>query len=177
MLGTLIGTVTVGAGGAAFVDFTSIPQTGTDLVLLSSVRTAYAGNGDTAYVTLNGDTTAANYTYIRLLGNGSAASSATGNTYFFAGYTSAANDTANTFGSGQLTIPNYTGSTVKVGSTESVGENNGTQAYSAIHAVKWTGTAAITSMRIQAASATNLAQYTVFSLYSVTKGSGGATAA
>ena len=172
-----IATVTVGAGGVTSVDFTSIPQTYTDLVIYSSARTAEAAFGATIYVQFNGDTTAGNYLYYRLLGDGSAVSSSTGNTYFFAGYCTAATATANTFGSAVCTISNYAGSTIKIGSTDSISENNAASAYAAIHASKWTGTSPITSIKLQTPSGSTFVQYSTFTLYGITKGTGGATAA
>ena len=38
-----LSTVTVGAGGAASIDFTSIPSTYTDLQILCSLKTSYSG--------------------------------------------------------------------------------------------------------------------------------------
>jgi hypothetical protein len=40
----LIATTTVGSGGAASIDFTGIPQTYTDLFLVSSLRSNAAVN-------------------------------------------------------------------------------------------------------------------------------------
>jgi hypothetical protein len=166
----LIQTVVVGAGSPTYVDFTSIPQTGNDLILVHSARTGYAGSGDTLHLQFNGDTTAANYTYYRLIGNGTSASTASSNTYFFAGYASGSTDTANAFGNGAVYIPNYSATGIKTGSADSAYETNASLAISAIHADKWSGTAAITSIRVLAPSGAGLAQNTTLSLYSVTKG-------
>jgi len=52
---THISTVQVGAGGAASINFTSIPQTGTDLALVMSGRLS-AGNVRTyALLRINSD--------------------------------------------------------------------------------------------------------------------------
>lgn len=65
-----ISTVTVGAGGASSVSFSSIPSTYKHL----QVRCFYlAANAGSARYTINGDT-AANYSIHGLQGNGSAAS-------------------------------------------------------------------------------------------------------
>ena len=69
-----IQTVTVGSGGAASIDFTSIPQTYTDLKIVISAREDNAGGGGgTCYIQFNGDT-GSNYSWRRLNGNGSTAS-------------------------------------------------------------------------------------------------------
>ena len=52
---TLISTVTVGAGGAASIDFNSIPGTYTDLLLVVSVRsTRPAATNDGLFMSING---------------------------------------------------------------------------------------------------------------------------
>jgi hypothetical protein len=166
MYGTLIQTQTL-ASTASTVTFSAIPQTYTDLVIVASARTAYAGSGDTIVCQFNGDATSANYTYRRLIGNSTTASSATGN-YFFVGYCAASTDTASTFGSAQLVIPNYSATGTKVGSAESVYENNAALAIQGIHANSWSGTAAITSVALSAPSATAFQIGSTFSIYGLT---------
>ena len=58
----LIQAVTVGAGGAAFIDFTSIPQTYTDLKIVVSGRTDRVRSNDGSYMTLNFNGSSANRT-------------------------------------------------------------------------------------------------------------------
>ena len=50
----LLSSVTVGAGGASSINFTSIPATYTDLVLKISARTNSTGAGSTYKISLNG---------------------------------------------------------------------------------------------------------------------------
>lgn len=168
---TLVSTVTVGSGGAASIDFTSIPQTGTDLFLVLQTR----GSSTPLYtqIQFNADT-GSNYTRMILEGTGSSAASfsATSTALFAWNATSAY--TANTFSSTSIYIPNYTASTSKSISIESVNENNASTGYQAIEAGLWTGTSAISSIKIFTASS-NYVQYSTASLYTITKGSGGAT--
>lgn len=171
----LVSTVTVGAGGAASIDFTSIPQTGTDLMLVLSGRYASAASDPEFYFWFNNTTAANTYLRRRLRGTGSAVAS---NNYSSdSGYMSAVADsgnTGNTFGNAVLYIPNYTGSTQKSWSSDAVTENNATAAYQEISAGLWTGTAAIS--RITLYPFTTWAQYTVASLYTIsTTGATGAT--
>ena len=42
---TLIASSTAGSGGAAYIEFTSIPNTYTDLLVMLSLRTAGGGGG------------------------------------------------------------------------------------------------------------------------------------
>ena len=162
----------VGAGGAASIEFTAIPQTYTDLVLLVSARRG--SSSDTLFLRINGDAISSTTSKI-LEGNGvsAAGSSSTSNTYVrFGSITSAAS--ANTFSSGLAYIPNYTGSANKTVSMDYVMENNGTTAYQTIVAGRFPVTAAITSLLISNTSS-SIAQYSTAYLYGILKGSGGAT--
>jgi hypothetical protein len=175
----LIQTITVGSGGAASIEFTSIPQTGTDLLVVFSIRSSFSGvDGDLIGMQLNADTTTANYGFRYLYGQGGSAASVTFSAnYVHAGFGAPTGVTANTFGNGQVCIPNYTASTAKSFSTDTVYENNETTAYQNIAASKWTGTAGITSIKLFSANSATIAQYSSASLYKFTKGSGGATVA
>jgi hypothetical protein len=168
---TKIAEVTVGAGGAASIDFTSIAATWTDLMILVSLRDSDTGGG-VFYAQFNGDT-GANYSFKELRGSGSAASSAgasSGATFGARGWESSNDWTANTFGNATIYIPNYAGSTQKSISVDSVSENNATAAYANISASIWTGTAAITSISIKPATGP-FRQYSTASLYGIKSGS------
>lgn len=165
----LIQTVTVGSGGAASIEFTSIPQTFTDLYILFSVRSdgsVYADATDDLKVNLNGVTT--NQSRRRLVGTGSGVETNT----VADGTTSSVNATANTFGSGSIYIPNYTSSNNKSASIDSVSENNATYARQNIAAYLWSQTAAVTSVQLDFDYG-NLVQYSSASLYGVLAGSSG----
>jgi hypothetical protein len=70
-----IATVTVGSGGASQIDFSSIPSTFKNIqIRILSGTTANAS----VNMYYNTDTTAANYAYHRLVGDGSSASAAAG---------------------------------------------------------------------------------------------------
>jgi len=166
MYGTLISSQTL-ASTATTVTFSSIPQTYTDLLIVASARSGYAGSGDTIVAQFNGDAVTTNYTYRRLIGNGTTSSSASGN-FFFVGYCTGSTDTANTFGSAQLIIPNYSATGIKGGSADSVYENNAALAIQGIHANSWSGTAAITSVALTAPSATAFQIGSIFSIYGLT---------
>lgn len=175
---SLVSTITVGAGGAASIEFTGIPQTGTDLYLVFSIRTS-RGSLDLMGAQLNGDTTSGNYVVRWLRGDGSSSSSDTRSTFsgIYAGIAADSSQTANTFSNQSLYFPNYTASTTKTVSETSVDENNGTTAYMGISANSWSGTAAISSIKLLSLNASTLLQYSTASLYTITKGSGGATVA
>lgn len=166
MFQALISSVTVGAGGAASINFTSIPGTYTDLVLVLSPR----ATSTTASITIAFNGSTASFTGRYLQGNAASATSTTSTT--FIGTSSISTDTASTFGSLQLLIPNYAGSANKTFLVDTVSENNGTTAYAQIFGGMWSNTAAITEVTLSLA---NFAQYSSASLYGILKGSGGAT--
>lgn len=168
MFGTLIGSVAVGAGGAATIDFTSIPGTYTDLTLVLSAR----ATSTTATITLAFNGSSASFTGRYMQGNGAAASSTTSTTLI--GNSPISTDTASTFGNLLLVIPNYAGATNKTFSVDVVTENNATTAYQQIFAGLWSNTAAITQVTLSLA---NFAQYSTAYLYGTLKGSGGASVA
>jgi hypothetical protein len=170
---TLISTTTVGAGGAASIDFTSIAASWTDLYMVLSVRTSGATIGGSTLIRFNGSS--ANLSYRLLQGNGASAATYTA-TDGETGFTSAASSTSNTFANNSIYIPNYAGSTNKSFSADTVTENNATTAYQGIYAGLWSNTAAITSISLVPASGT-FVQYSTASLYGILKGSGGATVA
>lgn len=161
----LISSVTVGAGGAATIDFTSIPANYTDLLLKYSLRTnTTAGAGGQIHkITINGTTTS--FTYRRLYGSGATVGSdnAANNTI---GYNDPSDYTANTFGNGELYIPNYAGATYKSISIDSVDENNATAAEMSIVASLWSNTAAITSIGL-VPNAGSWVQYSTAYLYGI----------
>jgi hypothetical protein len=114
-----------------------------------------------------------------LYGNGSTTSSTTGASQVKVaiGQGSYPSDTASTFGSASIYIPNYLSSSAKSLSVDSVEENNGAAAAQNIYAGIWTGTAAITSIQFVLNSAT-FDVGTSVSLYGISKsGATGATVA
>jgi len=166
----LIETKTL-AVAAASIEFTSIPQDGTDLVALFSLRSSRAANdADTGFAKFNSNSS--NYSGRELFGNGSSVFTGTTSTTGMAFVIAGANPTANTLGNGLLYVPNYTGSTNKSVSLDWVNENNGSLAYSGITAYLWSDTAAITTLTFTAANG-NLVAGSIISLYKITKGSDG----
>lgn len=159
--GTLISTVTVGAGGAASIDFTSIPQTFTDLLVVFSVRSSNGAPYDSSVIWLNGSNASISARY--LSGNGSSASSATNSAVLV--NVPGATATASTFGNSEVYIPNYTGSTNKAFSTVSIHENNAATAYQDLEAGLLSSTSAITSLSLKATA--TFVQYSTASLYGI----------
>ena len=160
----LVETIEVGSGGAASIEFTSIPQDGVDLVLKINGRGDGSGVGRNAVIDFNN--TNAGFSRIRLAGNGSSASSnSTSNTIGFLTKIPAAATTSSTFGNLSILISNYTSSENKSFSVDSVGENNATEADQEITANLWANTNAITSVKLNLND--NWSQYSTASLYKI----------
>jgi aspartate/tyrosine/aromatic aminotransferase len=163
-----IASVTVGSGGASTIVFSSIPATYTDLVVKVSGRSTSSG-GDCS-VTFNSSGGTA-YSSRLLYGDGSAAASASSTGAAFAtwgaGAINRSTTTSNTFASTDIYIPNYAGSNHKTLSTDSVEENNATQAYSELAASLWANSAAITSITLTPSSSGNFVQYSTATLYGI----------
>jgi len=160
---TLIASSTVGAGGAASFDFTSIPSTFTDLCIKLSVRSNRGTTGDWINISYNGSTSSFTTKYIE--GSGAAASS--GNDTRYIADIDANNSTASTFASTELYIPNYGGAAYKSMSADSVQEQNGTTAYQSIVANLWSNTAAINQITLTCGAGTAFVQYSTAYLYGV----------
>lgn len=157
-----IQTVTVGSGGAANIEFTSIPQNYTDLKVVASLRTDNAGV-EAVMIEFNGLNT--NLSGRRLTGDGGSAGSDTLTNIRFAIDTAA--NTASVFSNGEFYIPNYTSANFKSVSVDGVNETNGTNAVQSLVAGLWSATAAITSIKLLGNSAGNFVQYSTATLYGI----------
>lgn len=169
----LIQTVTV-SGSALSVDFTNIPQDGTDLLITVSGRQA---GGNSSDIKFNNSSTGYSSSYV--LGNGTSASSGTLTEYGWVGEISYNTDTARTFSNNSIYIPNYsvTGHQKNsfIESVRATSSSNTGGLY--ILSTSWSGTAAITSIKLafQSATTQTFVNNSTVSLYKITKGSGGAS--
>jgi hypothetical protein len=163
-----IATVTVGAGGAANVEFTSIPSSYQHLQIRGIARNTFAST-DINLLTLqfNNDT-GSNYARHYVYGNGTSATSAsqTSQTTAWIGFVPANNTTANSFSAFVCDILDY-GNTNKNTTLRSLSGSdlNGSGELFLISAL-WSNTAAISSIKL-ASSSQNLAQYSHFALYGI----------
>lgn len=160
-----IATVTVGSGGASSIDFTSIPSTYTDLMVRVSGRLSVTDIG--VYMYFNSDTTAANYSFINVYGNGANTFSINSSAEAIGTYLNESGYTASTFGSSDIYIPNYTSSNKKSFSTDTTTENNATTSYAVLLAGLWSGTSAITGIKLQPRTSGNFVQYSTATLYGI----------
>lgn len=161
---TALSTVTVGAGGAASINFTSIPQTYTDLVMVISAKSNRADSNDWCYVTINGSNTTE---FRMILGEGTGVSSYTSSSAL--GVSTGATS-ATGFGNLSVYLPNYTTSNIKSFSVDAVQENNTNTAYMNVFAGYINTTNAVTSLGLTPIYGTAFLQYTTATLYGVFSG-------
>jgi hypothetical protein len=153
-----IAAVSVGSGGTAAMDFTSIPSTYTDLCIKISTR-------DSDWVVLfkfNNDATS--QTMRELVGTGNSAASTSPSTLRI--FTSGSATTQD-FGNSEIYIPNYTSSNFKSVMADGVGEVNAATAYMGLGAGLWSNTAAINRVTITANAGGNIPQYSTATLYGI----------
>ena len=159
----LISSSTVNSSGISVIEFNSITQTYTDLLIKASTRCSFDwllfefnNSGGTAY----------SQTYFRGDGNSGLSSSQPNKPAAYATITGQ-NVTANTFGSADIYISNYTNSNSKAISGDGVSEANQIAAYSYLTHSVWNNSAAITKIKITNSGVTDFAVNSTFYLYGI----------
>jgi hypothetical protein len=160
---TLIASTTVGAGGASYAEFTSIPATYTDLLVKLSSRTNSGDPAEALTLTINSSNGTCRYLYSV---NGSVGSGS--DTVIYGGNSTGAGATSNIFSNGEFYIPNYTVSRYKpVGIHYASENNNATNFTQLINAGLWSNNSAITSLRLTPSAGNTIQQYSSFYLYGI----------
>ena len=163
-----IASVTVGAGGASTISFSSIPSTFKHLQLRGIARDTRAVTFNNIYLSMNGDA-GSNYAYHMLAGDGSTASAdaGTSGTILVASSSPGTSASASIFGTSVTDILDYTNTNKnKVTRTLTGLDLNGSgniRLWSGL----WINTAAITSLTLTPASGSNFVQYSSFALYGI----------
>lgn len=171
----LIQTVTVGSGGAATIDFTSIPATYSDLVLKTSTRSTRSNTTDTMYLKVNGSSSSYSQRRLYAFGTTVGSDSLTPAGIIIGG-TTAATATASTFSNIEIYIPNYTGSTNKSLSSDGVSEDNSASGnFLLLNAGLWSNTAVINQLTLSLDVGT-FVQHSTATLYGITRVPAGAKA-
>jgi hypothetical protein len=161
----LIASSSVGVGGAANIDFASIPSTYTDLCLKLSARTNKADVDQLFTVAFNGSTSSSNSK--NLQGDGSSAVSGLSATLIFA-IGDGNNSTATTFGNCEIYIPNYANTSYnKTSSMEGISETNATNVGSILQSGLWSSTAAINQITLTPNGGQTILQHSTAYLYGV----------
>ena len=162
-----IQTVTVGGGGAANIEFTSIPATYSHLQVRGIARGTTASSLVLVRFQLNSDT-GSNYARHILTGDGSSVGVAAdaSQTVGGVGNIPAASASASIFGTAVLDVLDYA-NTNKYKTVRSLAGNdrNGSGVVGLFSSL-WVNTNAITSIKVFPAS-DNFAQYSTFALYGI----------
>ena len=170
-----IATVSVGSGGAANVEFTSIPGTFTHLQVRAFASDDRGGGqgADAWRMQFNSDTSA-NYSYHSVRGYGSGvATEAAANASHLFGYSWGTSAAPNIFGAGIFDILDYANTnkykTVRVLNGVDLNGVVGTGGDVALISGSWRNTNAITSIKIypDTYAATEWNQYSHFALYGI----------
>ena len=163
-----IATTTVGVGGTAYVEFSSIPATYKHLQVRWIFRSNRATFADFLKLTLNGDT-ATNYSWHYVRGDGSSASASASASadYFINRVGAGSSQAANVFGAGITDILDYA-DTNKYKTSRTIGgfDDNSTGEIS-LQSGNWRSTSAVSSLRLTVGSGTLLSQYSSFALYGI----------
>jgi hypothetical protein len=108
----------------ATITFSAIPATYTDLVILFSARTNEAAAADSGFFIYPNDNSGTmSYRRLRAIGSSVSSDFNTSDSYW-RNAVNGAGGTADTFASGEVYIPNYAGSTVKIAGWTIVREQN-----------------------------------------------------
>lgn len=166
-----IATVTVGSGGAAAIEFTSIPSTYQHLQIRFIARSDMSGyNNDVLTVRFNGNT-GSNYAYHSLYGTGGAAGAeaASSAAYGRAGSVPGANISASMFGVGVIDILDYASTSKATTLRAFVGfDNNSTAGLVRLNSSLWTSTNAVTAVELEYhTSSGNFVQHSTAALYGI----------
>jgi hypothetical protein len=162
-----IATVTVGAGGAANIEFTSIPSTYTHLQVRLIARLSTADTGGNVFLQFNSDT-ASNYSWHYVEGDGATANAgASANaSQILCGRTTAATATAGQFGAAVIDILDYK-NTNKYKTTRTLtGSDRNGAGVVRLDSGNWRNTNAITSIKLNP-STDNFVQYSQAALYGI----------
>jgi hypothetical protein len=159
-----IASITVGAGGAATMEFTSIPQTYTDLYIVYSCRsTNTATNWNNMKLAFNSSTANGSWQYGAMYNNGLAANNVAGQVEVWINFGAS---TANTFSNSSVYINNYTSSNNKAMNIETVAEGAAQDLIVGFVGGLWSNSSAITAISVTPSSG-NFAQYSTAYLYGI----------
>ncbi len=162
-----IATVTVGSGGAANIEFTSIPGTYQHLQIRMIARSTTSNASSYALLRFNGDT-GANYAWHWLNGNGAsaAASGSGGSTEGYVEEFTGNTATASIFGAAVIDILDYASTSKNKTVRALAGNDRNGSGRLYVYSDLWASTSAITTITLPVNSG-NWAQYTTAALYGV----------
>jgi len=162
----LIASSTVGSGGVSYIEFTSIPGTYYDLLLVTSLRDDRSVSINDGTLSFNGSNSNFSRLYLETTNSGTPTGDIQANNNLI--YANTANSTASTFGSAQIHISGYATNKYKPISVDHIILSNGTPSNLAFFAGLWSDTSAITSLRLTpSGSGVKYVQYSTATLYGI----------
>jgi len=147
------------SGSVASIDFTSIPSTYTDLVLIVNGALPASSGLYAIGLEFNGDTTTSNYSYTRLQGNGTSATSNRASSDTAIGFI------AETASMDVIQIMNYSNTSTYKTTLSRASSSYASDGRTAAYVSLWRNTAAIN--RIDIKSSVNYTSATTFTLYGI----------
>jgi hypothetical protein len=159
-----IATVDVGAGGAATITFSSIPQTYTHLQIRCFARSTGPTNGENTYIYFNNTSNSTNYAWHVLRGSGSSVTAAGGANARIVANVGTTN-TANTYSTMIIDVLDYSNTNKNKTVRNLYGWDDNGSGYVGIASTLVPQTAATTQIDIDLNY--NFAQYSSFALYGV----------
>lgn len=166
-----IATVNVSTGGAAQIDFTSIPNTFKSLQIRALARGGTSSTLDAVQMTFNGDTSSSNYvTLHQIYGSGSsiAAQSSTGNGWIYQSYIAGNSAGSNMFGVYLTEILEYASTSKNKTIKTLCGTDQNGSGYVTFGSGLWINSStAINSIKLTVDGGTSFRQYSQFALYGI----------
>ena len=164
-----IASVTVGSGGVSTINFLTIPQNYTDLMMLISAKTNRSATGDNLWLRFNNDDSSS-YSTRRVYGSGTGTGSDTGSTSTWINVVEVGDSGTNTtglFGSSTIYIPNYTGINYKSVSADATARANQSEVYLGLNSGLWSKSSPVTSITLAPQIGTLINEYSTFTLYGI----------
>lgn len=165
-----IATVTVGSGGTANIEFTSIPSTYTHLQIRGIARNTTSGGNLDYALRFNGDSSTSNYAWHRLFGDG-ATTYGQWNTnpvgQAFIGITTQSTDTASTFASSVTDILDYAATNKNKTVRSLWGKDTNGAGLVGLGSALWINSSTAINSILVLPQSGNFAQYSSFALYGI----------
>ena len=166
MANTFTKIASISTYGVSFYEFTSIPATYTDLMIMSSIRTDRPSPAIQETLQLQFNSTNSNRTTRRFYVATSTAGTDT-DTSMHGGGASADINTANCFGSSTLYITNYATTKAKMSCATGGSQTNGTGKFIDVVVNQWNDTATVTTIRLTPQNGGIIQQYSTADLYGI----------
>jgi hypothetical protein len=164
-----IATVTVGSGGAATVDFSSIPSTYQHLQIRVIARSDRSANNEDILFTRYNNDTAANYAYHWLSGNGSAVDIFAGSSTASVWSTSVSgnNATSTIMGAAVIDVLDYANTNKNTTTRLLSGYDANGNGRAVFSSTLWNNTAAVNRITLLPGFGTLFTQHSHFALYGI----------